>query len=214
MILKLPIIPLFVKTSILKTFVALVLTFTGYCSLAQVNYSARDDYNLEELKEENKNMIMVPENDGLELAINLALRHYPELTGHRIKLIYREKARYPITAGYPGRNVLKRRRKHRYTLILSPNSFVKNLTLNKQVAVIGHEMAHFVYYTERPAIAMAWWGFRYLINKKFRYQFEREADYSAIDHGLGTQMLGLSMYISRSQVEEYLSKKGLPSTGN
>ncbi len=188
-------------------------------SICIISYSQFQNYNeqiyygkLDSLRIFNQNSVS-PSGDKLELAVNIALTHYPELSGHQIKIKYRKNVAHPITAGYSAANIIRFRKKHIYRLILSPSSFVKYLSLNKQVAVIGHEMAHFVYYKERPAIGMAIWGIRYLTSKKFRYSFEKEADRMAIDHGLGGQLLQLSMYMSNHEVKQYIHSKMRSASG-
>lgn len=166
-------------------------------------------FNEEAINRENGAMV-TPSDDDLTLATDLALRHYPELQGHKIKIVYRPGANYPITAGYPFGNIFRLRKNHVYTIIVHPNTFVKRISLNKRVGVIGHEMAHFVYYKKRPPVAMIWWGLQYVVSKKFRYKFESDADYAAIDHGLGLQLLDLSMYINTEQVRQYMLEKNYP----
>ncbi len=173
------------------------------------NYSATRD--IDSLRKRYQHHIN-SQIDDLELPAYLALQYYPELFGHEIRIVERPKARYPIMAGYSGWNVLKPRRSHRYKLVISPDSFVKRISLNKQVGVIGHEMAHFAYYRQRSTPGMLWWGLKYITSRKFRYRFEKDADKTAIDHGLGPQLLELSMYMPHNEVIEYLEQ--INSTGN
>ena len=146
--------------------------------------------------------------DPLELAVNIALSHYPELKGHKFKIKYKKNVRHPVTASWAFGNVFKSRKKHTYILLLSENVFVKRLPLNGQVGVFGHEMAHFKYYSEKPSIHMLWWGIKYVTSKKFHRQFERDADKTTIEHGLGNQLLGVVFYMDRSEVEGYMEEMG------
>ena len=140
----------------------------------------------------------------VELATQLALLHYPELRSNRIKIRYKSNVQYPITASWSFWNIFKPRRWHTYIVLIKPGTFVDKVSLNKGVGIIGHEMAHFAYSRKRPSVAMLWWGFKYITFKKFRYRFEREADYTAIDHGLGYQLLEISFYIGRQQVLQHM----------
>lgn len=149
-----------------------------------------------------------PEGNRHELAALLVLGHYPELRGNRIKIKYKKNVRHPITASYAFFNIFKLRKRHTYVLLIKPGSFVDRISLNQKVALIGHEMAHFVYYKERPAIGMIPWGIRYITSKRFRREFEQDADYQAIEHGLGWQYLDMSIYISQRQVAKYMQKLG------
>ncbi|TRX61815.1 hypothetical protein FNH22_03280 [Fulvivirga sp. M361] len=151
---------------------------------------------------------VTPQGDPLELAVNIALQHYPELKGRDIRIKYKKNVRHPITASWAAGNVFRSRKKHKYVLLIASNAFIKHISLNDQVGVFGHEMAHFKYYSEHPSIHMLWWAAKYLTSKKFHYEFEREADRTAIDHGLGHQLLGIAFYLKRSEIEDYMKKSG------
>ena len=146
--------------------------------------------------------------DPLELATNIALSHYPELKGHKFKIKYKKNVKHPVTASWSFGNILKRRKNHTYILLLSEDVFLKRLSLNGQVGVLGHEMAHFKYYSEKPSIHMLWWGIKYVTSKKFHRKFERDADRTTIEHGLGRQLLGVVFYMDRAEVVEYMKELG------
>jgi len=150
-----------------------------------------------------------PYGDPAELATLLAVSYYPKLEGNTIRIKYKKNVRYPITASWAAGNIFKSRKKHTYVLLLSTKSFVNHISLNKQVGVIGHEMAHFDYYKKHSSIHMLWWGLKYLVSKKYSYRFESDADYQAINHGLVWQLLEISYYISRVEVESYMRQSGL-----
>ena len=154
------------------------------------------------------NHAVLPEGDPLEIAVYVALSHYPELRDHNIKIKYKKNVKHPVTASWSFGNLFRFRKHHVYVLLLSTGSFVNRLDLNRQVGVIGHEMAHFVYYRQRSAPGMAWWGIKYITSKKFRYQFEKDADRTTVDHGLGWQLLNVSFYLSRDEVRDYMKQKG------
>lgn len=149
---------------------------------------------------------MVSETGSMtEIASQLALLHYPTLKGNKIKIKYKTNVRYPITASWSFWNIFKLKKNHTYVLLIKPGTFVDNVSLNKQVGIIGHEMAHFEYYRKRPSVNMIPWGTKYIFSKKFRYEFERNADRTAIERGLGYQLLDLSFYISREEVLQYMN---------
>ena len=154
------------------------------------------------------NYRVLPAGDPLEVSAYIALSHYPELNGHTIKIKYKKNVRHPVTASWSFGNLFRLRKHHVYVLLLSAESFVNRLDLNRQVGVIGHEMAHFAYYKQRSAPGMAWWGIKYITSKKFRYQFEKDADRTTVDHGLGWQLLHVSFYLSRDEVRDYMKQKG------
>lgn len=175
----------------------------------QDKYFDREIYvkKLDEFRILNNHQV-IPQDDPLELAVNIALHHYPELKGHKIRIKYKKNVRHPVTASWAFGNIFKSRKKHTYILLISSNAFVKRISLNNQVGVFGHEMAHFLYYSERPAIHMLWWALKYVTSKKFHREFERQADKTAIDHGLGHQLLGIVFYMKRSEVMEYMRENG------
>lgn len=190
-----------------------IFSFLVHPALAQGHqtYLLPDYQNkLDSLRNINDDKVQSP-NDPIALAANLALQHYPELKGHKIKIKYKKNVQYPITASWAFGNIFKFRKRHTYVLLLSENSFVKRISLNKQVGVIGHEMAHFAYYRKRPSIAMVWWGLKYVLSNKFRYAFEKDADKTTIDHGLGPQLLEMSFYMTRNEVEQYMNTKSFNS---
>ncbi len=150
-----------------------------------------------------------PVGDQLELAAYLALAYYPSLKHHKIKIRYKKNVKFPITASWSFWNIFKFRKHHTYILLLKTDSFVERLTLNQQVGVIGHEMAHFAYYKRIPSIAMAWWGLKYTLSDRYRYSFEKDADRTAITQGLGWQLLSISFYLNSKEVKDNMEKSGL-----
>ncbi|MEM9858780.1 MAG: hypothetical protein AAF843_15585 [Bacteroidota bacterium] len=162
---------------------------------------------LDSLRELNDFSVQA-KGDPLELAVNIALSHYPELQGHKFKIKYKKNVKHPVTASWAFGNIFKRRKNHTYVLLLSENVFLKRLPLNGQIGVFGHEMAHFKYYSEKPSIHMLWWGIKYVTSKKFHREFERDADKTTIEHGLGRQLLGVVFYMKRSEVKEYMDELG------
>lgn len=151
---------------------------------------------------------VMPINDTLELATYIALTYYPEIQENRIKIKYKSSVKYPITASWPFWNIFKGKNKQVYVLLLSENSFVKSQDLNRQVGVIGHEMAHFKYYKRHSVFNMIPWGIRYIFSRKFRINFEKEADLTTIEHGLGWQLAPVVFYLTRQEVLEHMQNSG------
>jgi len=143
-----------------------------------------------------------PAGSKLELATLLALKYYPELKHNTIKIKFKQNVRHPITASYSFWNLFKVRKRHTYILLIKPGSFVERIDLNGQVGIIGHELAHFSYYRNRPSIGMVSWGFKYITSKRFRRRFERNADKLTIQKGLGWQLMEVAYYTSRQEIRE------------
>jgi len=158
---------------------------------------------LDSLKIKNGSKVTGTENLS-ELAVNIALTYYPELKNNKIKIKYKRNVRYPVTASWAIGNFFRFRKSHTYVLLLKPDSFLDYISLNKLVGVYGHEMAHFVYYKNKPAVNMVWWGIKYTFSKKFRLGFERDADKTAMDHQLGWQILDMSFYMSKNEIRTYI----------
>lgn len=180
---------------------------------AQTDVISRDYYLekefiglLDSLREINNHKV-TETGTVTELAAQIALQHYPKLRRHKIKIKYKKSVQYPITASWSFWNIFKPRPWHTYVLLIRPNSFVDRISLNKRVALIAHEMAHFEYYKKRPSIGMLWWGFKYISSDKFRYRFEREADFTVVDRGLGKQMLDMSIYTNTYEIRNYIEKR-------
>ncbi len=165
------------------------------------------DNKIDSLRSASRNLVL-PTGDQLEMATYLAVSHYPELAGHKIKIKYKKNVQYPITASWSFWNIFKLRKHHTYVLLLSQDAFVKRLDLNGKIGVIGHEMAHFAYYRKLSSLGMGWWGIKYSISKKFRFQFEKDADRATIDHGLGWQLLDISFYMNKAEVKAYMEQRG------
>ncbi|MEM7551902.1 MAG: hypothetical protein AAF363_19630 [Bacteroidota bacterium] len=195
------------KQALTLTFVLIINLSCAQNSFISRPYYSEDEFYglLDSLRVLNNHKI--EEAGGLtELASQIALLHYPKLKRHKIKINYKKNVKYPITASWSFWNVFKPRPWHTYVLLIHPDSFVERISLNKRVALIAHEMAHFEYYRKIPSIAMLWWGLKYTLSDKFRYRFEREADFTVVDKGLGQQMLDMSIYTSKWEIKDHIQK--------
>ena len=56
---------------------------------------------------------------------------------------------------------------------------------------------------------MAWWGLKYVSSKKYRQKFEREADFTTVDHLFGWQMLETSFYTTRKEILLHMKQSNL-----
>lgn len=136
------------------------------------------------------------------MATLVALSHYPELTDVHIKFVLKETF-IPLVSRPKIISVFKRKKNWEYRVIISDHSnedmetiLLKNLSFNAQVGIIGHELAHTVYYLDKNMGDMVGIAFNYLY-KDYRAAFEKDTDRRAIDHGLGWQLYDYSIY-SRS----------------
>ena len=144
----------------------------------------------------------------LELAALLALSHYPELQQRKVKMVIRDVKGEPVEASFSPFNFIKPRKKKVYKIIIQEGSFMERLDLNKQVAALGHEMAHFVQYEQRGYMGTLFMLLGYVMSDKKRMRFEKAADKLAIDHQLGPQLLDFAFYTSDQEIRTYMDAKG------
>ena len=144
----------------------------------------------------------------LELAALLALSHYPELQQRKVKMVIRDVKGEPVEASFSPFNFIKPRKKKVYKIIIQEGSFMERLTLNQQVAALGHEMAHFVQYEQRGYFGTLFTLLGYVTSDKKRMRFEKAADRLAIDHGLGPHMLDFAFYSSDQEIKAYMDAMG------
>ena len=77
--------------------------------------------------------------------------------------------------------------KLRYNLYVNPEVFNKNAPEEAIRAIIAHELAHVLYYSERNRFELI--GLVSLIDKSFTARFERRADLEAIARGYGEGLI-------------------------
>lgn len=141
---------------------------------------------------------------GMELATLLAISHYPELQHRKVKIIIKNMKGAPVEASFGVFNFVKPRRNKVYKILIQENSFMERLSLNKQVAALGHEMAHFVQYEQRKYFGTLVTLLQYVISDKYRLRFEKKADELAVNHGLGPHMLDFAFYSSDTEIRTYM----------
>ncbi|MEQ9425043.1 MAG: hypothetical protein RJQ09_11530 [Cyclobacteriaceae bacterium] len=190
---------------LLLPFFISVINLAGAQNIIEHFDASTPDYTLEELRKKFPNQIKKSGSE-LEHATLIALHYYPKLRTNKIKIKHKKNVKHPITASYSFWNAFKIRRWHKYVLLIKKGSFVDGLDLNAKVGLIGHEMAHFEYYKNRPAICMIPWGIRYVVSRKFRYSFERDADKTTIEKGLGWQLMQIAFYTSREKIRELMNE--------
>lgn len=71
---------------------------------------------------------------------------------------------------------------------------LKNLPFNAQIGIIGHELAHTVFYLDKGIGEMILIGLNYPF-PSFRAIFEKNTDRRTIAHGLGWQLLEYATHV-------------------
>lgn len=140
---------------------------------------------------------------GFEWAALNALSHYPELKEVPVEFILQE-AWIPLSSRPSPLTLIFPWQRRKYLVVISTKSIdtlepilLKNLPFNEQVGVLGHELAHTVYYLDKSAWRMAGIAMQYL-QPSFRKKFERETDQRAIQHGLGYQLYDYAIFVRRA----------------
>lgn len=164
-----------------------------------VEAEAQERYD-ELLAEFGDNKILPP---GYELQALLALSHYPELKSVRIRFIV-DDVDIPLSSRPHWASMLRSARKRTYLVVIDNNReggrnalLLENQPFNAQVGILGHELAHTVYYLDRSFFGILSDAICQLGD--CRIQFERATDRRLIDYGLGWQRFDHALYV-RGQI--------------
>ena len=164
------------------------------------------------LKKYGKNKTLAK---GFELQCLLALSHYPELKETSIDFLV-EPAFLPLASRPEPMSILFPWKKRKYLVIISNAStdyfekiLLRNTPFNEQVGIIGHELAHAIYYQNKSALDFVSIAYKYQYNNDYRNNFERNTDKRAVAHGLGYQMVDFAYFVRRAfgQSEESIEKE-------
>lgn len=154
--------------------------------------------NLDSLKALFGHHKQLPE--GYELQALLALSHYPELKDVNIHFSQTE-AIIPLASRPEPVSMFTRKEKWQYNIVISTKSLenlepilLKNLPFNAQIGIIGHELAHTVFYSDKGIGEMLLIGLNYPF-PSFRARFEKNTDRRTIAHGLGWQLLEYATHV-------------------
>ena len=168
--------------------------------------SSEYTHKLDSLRAAFGRKVSYKNSSQLELATLLALSHYPHLQNRRLKVIIKNVNGAPVEASFSPFNFVLPSKQKVYKIIIQENSFIERLSLNKQVAALGHEMAHFIQYEESGYFPTLLGLLRYVSSDAYRINFEKSADRIAVEHGLGPQLLDFSFYSKDSEIKDYMKK--------
>jgi hypothetical protein len=137
--------------------------------------------------------------------INAALAYYPELTDTRI-VFKIKKQKSPLTAKPSFGALFRSASRRKYVITISNKTDVnftpiqlRNLSLNAQIGVIGHELGHISDYRRRSGLYFIGMGIGSL-SSKVTDRREYATDMRCIAHGLGYQLLAWSIEV-RSKLD-------------
>lgn len=196
---------------------AVVLSETDKKSIkARKEYSPEADsilyFSLVEAYGKNKTLAK-----GFEIQCLLALSHYPELKETPIDFLV-QPAFLPLASRPDPTSVLFPWIKRKYLVVISNASadffepiLLHNTPFNEQIGIIGHELAHTVYYQDKSALQLAYIAYCYEYDGSFQIDFERETDKRAIAHGLGYQMYDFAFFVRKAfgdSQEEIAAEEG------
>ncbi len=168
----------------------------------QREYDAKVDssFYYQLLKEYGKNKKLA---EGFEYQCLLALSHYPELKETRMDFLV-QPTFLPLASRPETMSVIFPWVKRKYQVIISSESadffekiLLKNTPFNEQVGIIGHELAHSVYYQDKNSFQLAKMAYDYQYGD-IQVAFERETDKRAVAHGLGYQMYDFAYFVRRA----------------
>jgi hypothetical protein len=146
-----------------------------------------------------------------EAAILDALSHYPELkdTNIHFKLVNKSSVPYGTTPSFA--SVFKPSKKRYFTITLLEkangpefHALFKNLSYQKQVAVIAHELVHVIQFSNCSRFGLLKTLVKYPF-PSFKKKVERGADLGAIEHGFGKGLYELAVYLRN--IPGYLEKR-------
>ncbi len=153
------------------------------------------------LEEYGSNKILPRE---YELQCLLALSHYPELKETSIEFKV-QPAFVPLYSWPEPKSVLFPWIKRRFMVVISTKSadffepiLFHNLPFNEQVGIIGHELAHTIFYKTKSALATTAIAFQYQFIPEFATSIERDADKIAIAHGFGYQLYDYAFFVRKA----------------
>ncbi len=154
--------------------------------------------------------------EGFELQALIALSHYPELKNTRIRFIV-EDVDIPLSSRPYWASMLRSAGMRTYLVVIDSERdgerdevLLKRQPFNAQIGIIGHELAHTVYYLDR--------SFFGIINDALcqlsdcRVNFERQTDRRTVEYGLGWQRFDHSVFIRTSRGLDPMAEPNSAST--
>ena len=139
---------------------------------------------------------------GFELQALLALSHYPELKNVHIRFIV-DDVDIPLSSRPHWPSMLRAAQDRTYLVVIDnardgPREalLLENQPFNAQVGILGHELAHTVYYLNRGFFGIARDGLCQF--SRCRVNFERDTDRRLIEYGLGWQRYDHALFLRRA----------------
>ena len=137
-----------------------------------------------------------------EVAALKALSHYPELKQANIRIISRRHSFFLYSSRPSFTSLFRSPGQRKYLVFIQEEAkssvvkkaLLRNLPLDAQVGVLGHEFAHIADYTKRNMLSLLLLALLYFL-PFFRKKLERSIDCSVIQHGLRNELYIFASYL-------------------
>lgn len=186
-----------------RFFLLVILIISGYAAFSQTVRKTFTDSEFDAVyfadikREFGFGKKLPPE---YESQILHALSYFPELKNVRIQFRIRRKNSPLMVRPTVGSAVFRSAKKRTYIVFISSHSpevesiLMKNLPLDAQIGVLGHELAHISFFVGKGRGQMIRVALGNL-SRNYLDRIEFETDRSAIEHGLGWQLLSWSEFV-------------------
>lgn len=144
--------------------------------------------------------IVVPD---FEKQIMMALSYYPELRNTRIHFKLSKGKSGIISSRPTWGGVFRKSSKRQYVVLIGDTAKKANWALyrhsgpNGQVGIMGHELAHILYFSGKSSFGLIGLGIDHMSDKAID-QFEYNTDSVDVERGLGYQLLDWNYYLRKS----------------
>lgn len=139
-----------------------------------------------------------------EKQIIAALSYYPELKETKITFLLQKGNSGVIETRPEWMSVFKNSKRRAYLVFFgdssqryTPQFMFRNSTVNGQVGIIGHELAHILYFSQKNTFGMLKTGIAHL-STKYMDNFENKTDSICIERGLGYQLIDWNIYLRKA----------------
>lgn len=139
-----------------------------------------------------------------EKQILTALSYFPELKNTKITFILEKGSSGVIETRPEWFSVFKNSRRRAYLVFIgdssqrfTPQFMFRNSPVNGQVGIIGHELAHILYFSQKNTFGLLGTGIAH-VSTKYMDNFENKTDSMCIERGLGFQLIDWNIYLRKA----------------
>ncbi|MBL7698600.1 MAG: hypothetical protein JNK79_10585 [Chitinophagaceae bacterium] len=139
-----------------------------------------------------------------EKQILAALSYFPELSKTKITFLLQKGNSGVIETRPEWLSVFKNSHRRAYLVFIgdssskhTPQFMYRNSPVNGQVGIIGHELAHILYFSKRNTFGLLQTGIGH-VSTKYMDNFENKTDSITIERGLGYQLIDWNIYLRKA----------------